>query len=94
MMADVSTLTVRLYSEAIGTLTYVGGERSDYTNDELGHLAAKAALPRKLVIDTAQETVALFMHRWAGEKHHLPMDSAVRRAVDKHLESLPIVTAS
>lgn len=27
-MADVSTLIVRLYDKAIGTLTHVGGERS------------------------------------------------------------------
>lgn len=66
---------------------------SDYNADELEHLAAKAALPRKLVLDTAQETVALFMQRWASEKNHLPMDQDVRSAIDKHLETLPITAA-
>ncbi|AWP59346.1 kinase [Bordetella bronchiseptica] len=66
---------------------------SDYTVDELTHLAAKAALPRQLVLDTAQETVALFMQRWASEKNHLPMDKDVRTAIDKHLETLPITAA-
>ncbi|NYT79814.1 hypothetical protein H0A71_22875 [Alcaligenaceae bacterium] len=56
------------------------------------HLAAKAALPRKLVIDTAQETVALFMQHWASEKNHLPMHKDVRTAIEQHLETLPIVT--
>lgn len=88
----------------VSTIAYIPGDRSgltvsrskefsDYTMDELEHLAAKAALPRKLVIDTAQETVALFMQRWASEKSHLPMDKDVRTAIDKHLETLPIVNA-
>ncbi|WP_397473202.1 HipA N-terminal domain-containing protein [Pusillimonas sp.] len=138
MADDVSTLTVRLYDEAIGTLTHVGGERSLFAFNEAyinapdrptlslsfkdtlgqlltdfkpyriklmpffsnllpeGHLRkylAKAALPRKLVMDTTQETVALFMQRWAGEKNHLPMDKDVRLAIDKHLQTLPIMSA-
>jgi len=44
-------------------------------------------------MDTALETVALFMQRWASEKSHLPMDKGVRTAIDKHLDTLPIVTA-
>src|SRR5690606_26240634 len=66
---------------------------SDYTADELEHLAAKAALPRKLVLDTAEETVALFMQGWATEKNHLPKDQDVRSAIDKHLRVLPITAA-
>ncbi len=88
----------------VSTIAYIPGDRSaltfsrskefsDYTMDELEHLAAKAALPRKLVLDTAEETVALFMQRWASEKGHLPMDKDVLTAIDKHLDTLPIVTA-
>ncbi|WP_199171756.1 type II toxin-antitoxin system HipA family toxin [Pollutimonas nitritireducens] len=87
----------------VSTIAYIPGDRSaltfsrskefsDYTMDELEHLAAKAALPRKLVLDTAEETVALFMQRWASEKGHLPMDKDVLTAIDKHLDTLPIVT--
>lgn len=65
-----------------------------YTIDELEHLAAKAALPRKLVTDTAKETVSLFMDQWASEKSHLPMDGKVVETIDKHLEKLPIVTGA
>ena len=63
-----------------------------FTLDELEHLSAKATLPRKLVIDTATETVALFMERWQTEKAHLPMHKDVVDAIDKHLTVLPIVT--
>lgn len=65
-----------------------------YTIDELEHLAAQAALPRKLVIDTAKETVAVFMDQWAKEKSHLPMDREVLNIIDKHLQGLPIICKS
>jgi len=67
-------------------------EFTGYTIDELEHLAAKAALPRKLVTDTAKETVALFMERWNLEKFHLPMNREIVDTIDKHLEKLPLVT--
>ncbi len=34
-MTDVSTLTVRLYNEPIGTLTYVGGERTLFVFNDI-----------------------------------------------------------
>lgn len=88
--------------DLVSTISYIPGQQSaltfsrskaftDYTQAELEHLANKAALPRQLVIDTAKETVALFMQRWEQEKHHLPMDSQVRLAIDKHLQTLPIL---
>ena len=63
-----------------------------YTIDELEHLSAKAALPRRLVTDTAEETVAIFMERWVSEKLHLPMDGKVVETIDWHLGRLPIAT--
>ncbi len=87
----------------VSTVAYLPGERSalafsrskafsGYTTDELEHLAAKAALPRKLVLETAQETVVLFMQHWAAEKMHLPMHQDVQAAIDKHLQTLPILS--
>ncbi|KSV75935.1 hypothetical protein N185_15935 [Sinorhizobium sp. GW3] len=67
-------------------------EFTGYTIDELEHLAAKAALPRRLVTDTARATVSLFMERWEKEKLHLPMHGFVVETIDKHLATLPIVT--
>lgn len=63
----------------------------EFTEDELLHLASKAALPRKLVIDTARETISLFMDRWCAEKAHLPMSTDVVETIDKHLTTLPII---
>ena len=88
----------------VSTLPYIPGDQAalnfsrtrrfdEFTEDELSHLAAKAALPRKLVMDTARETVGLFIECWEREKAHLPMGANVVEAVDKHLETLPIVGA-
>ena len=61
-----------------------------FSEDELSHLAAKARLPAKLVLDTARETVALFHQYWNSEKTHLPLVDTVIDAVEKHLKTLPI----
>ena len=62
----------------------------DFSEDELSHLAAKAALPSRLVLDTARETVDLFHEHWNQQKSHLPMSPDVRDAIEKHLKSIPI----
>lgn len=63
-----------------------------FTTDELAHLSAKANLAKRLVLDTANETVALFMERWETEKTNLPMHNDVVGAIDRHLTTLTIVT--
>lgn len=86
----------------VSTIAYLPGEQSalnfsrskafsDYTQDELEHLAAKAALPRHFVLETARETVALFVQHWNEEKAHLPMSREVREAIEAHLRTLPIM---
>lgn len=88
----------------VSTIAYLPGDESalafsrskrfsDYTLDELAHLAARAALPPRVVADTARKTVALFMQVWQAEKEHLPMTHDIRSAIDTHLETLPIVAA-
>ena len=62
----------------------------DFSFDELAHMAAKARLPEKLVLDTARETVALFHEHWAAEKANLPHARSVMDAIDAHLKTLPI----
>ena len=87
----------------ISTIPYIANDRfaltfsrtkefTGFTLDELAHLSAKAHLPRKLVIDTAKETVALFMERWKTEKTNLPMHEDVVEIIDGHLATLSIVT--
>ena len=61
-----------------------------FSEDELSHLAAKARLPTRLVLDTARETVALFRQHWNSEKAHLPLVATVVDAVERHLETVPI----
>ena len=62
----------------------------DFSADELSHLAGKARLPEKLVLDTARDTVARFREVWEKEKLHLPMDDTVRRSIDALLPRIPI----
>lgn len=61
-----------------------------FTEDELVHLAAKALLPEKLVLDTARETVALFHQHWNAEKQHLLLTPRVIQAVEAHLKKIPL----
>ena len=63
---------------------------ADFSVDELTHFAAKAALPEKLVLDTARDTVTRFREVWAAEKGHLPMSADVPAAIDAHLPRVPI----
>jgi serine/threonine-protein kinase HipA len=63
---------------------------SDFTLDELSHLAAKAMLPEKLVLDTAKQTVAGFHEIWAKEKAHLPLTKSMIESIETHLRSIPL----
>ncbi|MEA3382693.1 MAG: HipA domain-containing protein [Pseudomonadota bacterium] len=63
---------------------------SDFTLDELSHLAAKAMLPEKLVLNTAKQTVAGFHEIWAKEKAHLPLTKSMIEAIETHLRSIPL----
>lgn len=58
--------------------------------DELAHLAAKAMLPEKLVLDTARETVALFHQHWQTEKNNLSLTKEAVAVIDSHIKTVPI----
>ena len=62
----------------------------EFTADELSHLAAKALLPEREVLDAAHETVALFYQHWRSEKKNLPFSAVVVQAVETHLKKVPI----
>jgi serine/threonine-protein kinase HipA len=88
--------------DLVSTIPYVEGEdtaalnfsrtkkMSQFDVDELCHLAAKALLPQKLVVDTATETVQRFRQVWQSEKANLPLASAVITAIDRHSPSVPL----
>ncbi|WP_035686631.1 type II toxin-antitoxin system HipA family toxin [Bradyrhizobium sp. Cp5.3] len=62
----------------------------EFSTDELKHLAAKARLSEKLVLDTASETVARFKAVWSKEKSHLPLARKVVDIVEAHAATIPI----
>lgn len=85
----------------VSTVPYLGDKEAalnfsrtkrfaEFTEDELSHLAAKARLPEKLVLDTARETVALFHENWQAEKNNLPLAKTVITAIEAHLTTIPL----
>lgn len=105
MYPDRITARLSPAYDFVSTIPYIPGDQSalnfsrtrrfdEFTEDELFHLAVKAALPRKLVLDTAKETIELFIERWASEKTQLPMSNDVVEAIDNHLQTLPIIGAA
>lgn len=61
-----------------------------FSADELSHFAAKVAIPEKLVLGTARETVVRFRDHWEAQNTHLPMSKTVVDAIDQHLPRVPI----
>jgi len=83
--------TIAYIPDSKAALNFSRTKRFDeFTGDELAHLAAKALLPEKLVLDTARETVALFHQHWQAEKGNLPLAADVARAIDRHLATIPL----
>ena len=83
--------TIGYIRDSTAALKFSRTRRFDrFTEDELSHLAAKAQLPEKLVLDTALETVSLFHQHWQAEQANLPLSADVIRAIDSHLKTIPI----
>ena len=61
-----------------------------FSEDELSHMAARARLPKKIVLDTARETVALFHERWHAEKNNLPLAADAVKAIEAHMKKIPL----
>ena len=64
----------------------------DFNVDELSHFAVKAAIPKKMVLDTAKDTLSAFHEVWGREASNLPMSKDVRTAIDAHMKTVPIIT--
>lgn len=88
--------------DLVSTIPYIEGEdtaalnfsrtkkMAEFDVDELRHLAARALLSEKLVIDTATETVQRFRQVWQTEKEHLPLAATVVKAIDAHAPTVPL----
>lgn len=101
---DRRTAAIAPAYDFVSTIPYIPGDSyglkisrtkdfSQITGDELIHLAAKAVLPEKLVMDTARETVERFHEKWQSEKHDLPMTAEVRAVIDAHIKTVPLATS-
>lgn len=86
----------------VSTVSYIPGDSfalnysrtrdfSTYDEDEISHLAAKATLPEKMILDVARETTSDFAALWKREKDALPMLDDVRVAIDALLPTLPLM---
>lgn len=62
----------------------------EFTLDELAHMAGRAMLPEKLVLDTAKETVQKFWDIWEKEKNNLPFAGHVRDMIEQNLKRIPV----
>jgi len=62
----------------------------EFSEDELKHLAAKAAVPEKLVLTAARETVERFQEHWRKEKSNLPLTKNMAAAIDRQLTLVPV----
>ena len=101
---DMRNAAIAPAYDFVSTVPYIPGDSyglkisrtKDFTainEDELIHLAAKATLPEKLVVDTARETVALVHEKWHSEKNNLPMTAEVREVIERHIETIPLVSS-
>jgi serine/threonine-protein kinase HipA len=75
-------------------LSFVDSKQFDsLTTEQFERFAAKARLPTKLTLDTVHETVARFAETWRNPPNGL-IDDRLREAIDRHLQSVPLWTAS
>jgi len=83
--------TIAYLKDDNAALTVSRSKRFDaFSYDELSHLAAKAMLPAKLVLDTARATVELFRQQWGFEKNNLPLPRNVIDAIERHQTIVPL----
>jgi len=99
--ADGRTPALSPAYDLLSTIPYIADETmalkysrtnkmAEFSKDELRHLAAKAKLSEKLVLDTATETVERFKQIWSKEKANLPLEKKIVRIIDAHAASIPI----
>lgn len=63
----------------------------ELSRETLQYFAAKARLPERFVLDTADETVRRFLSEWNKERKHLPLPSAAIATIEGHFQKISIV---
>lgn len=100
---DPQTPSISPAYDFVSTIPYIKDEKlalkvsnskrfDEFSMDELAHLAAKARLPEKLVLNTASETVERFHEVWGKEKTNLALTNNVIDAIEEHLKKIPIAS--
>jgi serine/threonine-protein kinase HipA len=87
---DFVSTTAYIPDESAGLKFSRSGYYKDLTLDELAHMADRANLPQKLVLDAAKETVQSFHEVWSQERSNLPLSQDVIRAVERQLSLVPL----
>jgi serine/threonine-protein kinase HipA len=83
--------TIQYIPDENAALNFSRTKRMDqFSRDELAHMAGKARLPEKLVLDAATETVARFHDAWRTESKHLPISKELNATVERHIRKVPI----
>ena len=90
--------------DLLSTIAYIPDERmalnlvrskrfTDLTIAAFTHFAGKARLPEHPVLSVVRDTVGRFRDEWPAAKRELPMTERVGRAIDAHIEALPLASA-
>ena len=64
---------------------------SELTLEEISHLASRAGLPERAVLNTVKETVARFQEHWSAQRAHLPLSAATIFEITAQLATIPFV---
>ena len=87
----LSTIPYILEKDMALKLIRGGSKRlEDLTLESFTTFAAKAKLPKTIVLNTVRETVSRFHDVWPRGKQHLPIEDHVALAIDNHLKTLPL----
>ena len=65
---------------------------ADLTVAAFTHFAGKARLPEHPVLSAVRGTVGRFRDEWPAAKRELPVTERVARAIDAHIEALPLAS--
>lgn len=71
---------------------YRGGPRrfDELDLNAFTSFAAKAKLPKNIVLQTVKETISQFYDLWSEVKKDLPIEKRVVKAIEKHLKTIPM----
>lgn len=102
---DQRTAALSPAYDFVSTIPYIPNDKSalrysrtrefrNFDEEEISHLASRASLPEKPVLETARETASDFVAVWHSERESLPMQESVRTAIDHLLPTLPLTRRS